>query len=748
MVSYLYYIDLKGKKCDNKNVNRELSAQRRGGCMGERAKILTAEYEKDQLNEIQLGIEAGIDTSIYEDKRYLAIQMRQIRLGLAEKLPVEKYASPDYDWFQMEEIRKGLQEGVDVSVYSSRHIPYETMRQLRKALSVGINLSAYKFLKADVLRQLRHAYIEGIDLGKYIHEGYDAKQLYEIRLALKDNLDITPFLTKEYIGPSLAEIRKGLAAGVDVSLYATMEYSWRQMRELREGMESRLNISKYRSPLYSWRQMHEIRLGLEQGLDVDEYCRLRYTSREMRKKRLEKMKDFLPDKQSVNRNRVKDEDIEVEITSNDMEAYVRVLAREETLTKKRLLEILEFHGIRAGIIEGAIEQIVKGENIRKSILVAKGEIPRKGADGWYECYFRTNINKRPKIMKDGSADYKNVEWFESVKEGQKLVYYHRAEPGTDGYTVNGRIIPAQRGAEKGLLTGKGFEMLPDKKTYIATISGMVKMQDATLEVSRYMEVEDVTPATGNIRFDGNLHIKGNVENGTEVHVTEDLEIDGNVGAATIICGGNILLKKGMNAAGHGSIKAEKGIVSRFFEAVKVEANGDIHVNKCLNSQLYAGGMIISTSTIAGGVACAEKGFRITNTGNSIGLHTAIKIGYSDVMQKKIQDLNAAIWEAEQELGMLNNSYQGIVAKYPAEIRNAMELFIKLEKAVVTKQTQLADMRAEFDNIRNKLKEAKVVIGRRAFEGTVVEIDNRRWKANNQYNVIIRNDCDEIIISNN
>ena len=84
--------------------------------------------------------------------------------------------------------------------------------------------------------------------------------------------------------------------------------------------------------------------------------------------------------------------------------------------------------------------------------------------------------------------------------------------------------------------------------------------------------------TGNINFDGSLRIRGNVENGTEVHVTEDLEIDGNVGAATIICGGNILLKKGMNSAGHGYIKAEKGIVSRFFEAVKVEASEDIQVN--------------------------------------------------------------------------------------------------------------------------------------------------------------------------
>ncbi len=716
--------------------------------MTEEERMMNVDFEKDQLNEINLGISAGVDTSVYADKKYLAIQMRQIRLGLMEKLPVEVYANPEYDWFQMEEIRKGLRDGIDVQIYSSKDISYEKMRQIRKGLKAGLDFSGYQHLRADILRQMRIAHGEGIDLSKYIQEGYDAKQLFEIRQALKDNLDMEPYLTTEYIGPSLAEIRKGLMSGVDVALYATMEYSWRQMRELREGMEKRLDILKYSSPLYTWRQMHEIRLGLEKGLNVEKYRKLRFTSREMQKKRLAMLEEIQQDKQQLKKNLVKAEDIEVEISANAMEAYVRILSKGKLITKQRLLDILDLHDIRAGIIESAVDEIVNTQSTKKPVLIARGQIPRKGADGWYECYFRTLINKRPKIMNDGSADYKNVEWFETVEEGQKLAYYHRAEPGTDGYTVSGKVIPAQRGIEKGILVGRGFEMQPDKKTYIATISGMVKMNDTTLEVTRHMEVQDVTLATGNITFDGSLHIKGNVETGTEVNVTEDLEIDGNVGAATIICGGNILLKKGMNAAGHGYIRSEKGIVSRFFEAVKVEANEDIQVNKCLNSQLYAGGMIISSATISGGVACAEKGFRIKNSGNSIGLHTALKIGYNEQMQKKMQDLNSDIKEAEQELQMLSNSYQSVVAKYPPEVRNSMELFLKLEKSVVSKRTQIAQWKLDLEKYHNKIKEAKVVIGGRAFEGTVVEINNRRWQADNQYNVVIKSDRDEIIISNN
>lgn len=713
--------------------------------MDEVGKKEIVQFEEDQINEIKLGKAAGIDTALYADPRYLAIQMRQIRLGLMEYLPVQVYADPEYDWFQMEEIRKGLRDKVDIQLFAQKDVPYEKMRQIRKGLKKGINLADYKALEADILEQFRLAREEQLDIAKYIVEGYGARQLYEIRLAMKAGLNMEPYLIKEYIGPSLAEIRKGLISGVDVAVYAKMEYSWRQMRELRLGMENRVDVQKYISPLYSWQQMREIRTGLQQGLDVSGYGKLRYTAREMRKRRMALIGDICQEEQVLTKELIKAEDIEVEISTNSMEAYAKVLVRDKLVTRKRLLEILEQHGIKAGIVETAVETILKGEDNRKSILVARGQIPRKGADGWYECFFRTIINRRPKILKDGSADYQNVEWFETVKEGQKLAYYHNAEEGIDGYTISGKSIPAQRGTEKSVLVGKGFKMEADRKTYIATVTGMVMMTDTTLEVSRHMEVEDVTLATGNIYFDGSLHVKGNVESGVEVNVTEDLEIDGNVGAATIICGGSILLKKGMNSAGHGLIQAKKGIVSRFFEAVKVETKGDIQVNKSLNSQLYAGGMIISSSIIAGGVACAEKGIRVTNVGNNIGLHTALKIGFSEGLQLELNKIHNVICDAEQELRMLQNSYGDMLAKYPPEVRNGMELFLKLEKAIPTKQKQIEELKQIIDGHYTRIREAKVVIGGRAHDGTMVEINGRRWQAENQYNIVVRNNDGEIVV---
>ena len=66
-----------------------------------------AEYTSDQLFEIEEGKKASIDTSIYENPDFLAIQMRQIRMALMAGLDVKPYVRPEFDWMQMEEIGGG-----------------------------------------------------------------------------------------------------------------------------------------------------------------------------------------------------------------------------------------------------------------------------------------------------------------------------------------------------------------------------------------------------------------------------------------------------------------------------------------------------------------------------------------------------------------------------------------------------------------------------------------------------------------
>ncbi len=712
----------------------------------EKTYFLDAGFTSEQIEEISKGKEARLNVSLYTNKIFLPIQMRQIRLGLLENLPAEIYAKPEYDWFQMEEIREGLKAKVDVSIYASSEIPYEKMRQIRKGLQENIDLSSYMKLEASILRQLRKARKSGVTILKYINLGYDAQQLAEIRIALEHGVEVEDYISNEYRAASIAEIRLGLEQGLDVSLYAMICYSWQQMREIRKGLENRLDVEKYCKPLYSWQQMKEIRHGLELGLDVDSYRLLRYTADEMRKRRMALLVDICNKQAKILQNQVRTDDFVFEYASNDMEAYITVLAKGKYITRERLLEILEKNNIRKGILEETVKKIVDGRYGNKPLPIAKGQIPHKGEDGWYEFFFRTDINRRPKVLEDGSVDYRNVEWFEMVKAEQKLAVYHEAKEGIDGYTVTGNVIKARKGAEQKILVGQGFRLEPDKKTYIATVDGMVSVEGNEMKITNHLLLDEVTMATGNIQFDGSVHILGDVGYGAFIKATGDIMIDGSVEAATIESGGNVVLKKGMNSAGKGLISAGKDIMSTFFEAVKVVAKGNIEVAKCLNSQLYADGTITSTRVIAGGVAQSENGFRMKHVGNQAGLHTVLKLKVSDAVWEENRIIKVAIQDVRSELQMLNRSYEEYKEKFPPEVRSNMEIFSKIEKAVYSKNKQLEQLLTVDEEVELRIKkarEAKIFITGQAYEGTILEMEGCRWFAENQRNIVVKKKEDQL-----
>ncbi len=716
----------------------------------ERENFLKAGFTPDQIDEMEAGINAGLNVSIYARKDFLSAQMHQIRLGLTEGLPVELYAQIVFDWFQMEEIRKGLKAGVDVKIYAKPEISYEKMREVRKGLEKGINLSKYLRLSAGVLKQFRKAQVAEVNLLKYINEGYDAEQLAEIRIGLEKGLDLDPYLSKEYRGASIAEIRTGMENGVDVSFYAMSHYSWQQMREIRSGLENRIAVSKYTSAWYSWEQMREIRLGLEQGLDVEEYRLLRYTAGEMRRKRLTMLGESPEEEQEKQPESISSEDFVFEFASGNMEAYITVKSEGKEITREALMDILEQNNIRMGIKEDVVAKIVEGDYGKSALLLAQGQIPYKGKDGWYEYFFNTDIDRKPKKLKDGSVDYQNIEWFERIQEGWELAYYHEAEEGIDGYTVKGEIIKARKGFEQRALKGKGFRV-EGGNTYIATMSGMVCLDGNELNITNHMELEEVTLATGNVRFDGSVHVRGDVGNGTVITASGDVVIEGNVEAATITSGGNVVLKKGMNSSGRGMIMAEKDVVSRFFEAVAVTAKGNIEVDRCLNSQLTAGDKIVSTRVIAGGVAQAEKGFRLHHVGNQAGLPTLLKLKINDTAWEANRKLKVAIWEVEHELQLLTKSYEDLREKIPPEVRSNMEMFVKVENAVFTKQKQyekLMGLSKEYEEALKVSNEAKTIIFGQAYEGTVLEMSNSKWFAKNQQNITIKRKDNETEVLNN
>lgn len=714
------------------------------------------EFDTYQLEEIQLGLEAGLDVAVYARKEFFPVQMEQIRLGMLEKLPVEIYARTEYDWFQMEEIRKGLSAGLDVSSYAKPELPFETMRQLRKGLEEGLDLSAFVQLNTGVLRQFRKARLANVDITGFINEGYDAEQLEQIRLAMESGVDIKPYLIKEFRGASIKEIRLGLESGIDVSQYDKIELNWQQMREIRLGLEHQIDVSCYNHVLYAWQQMEEIRLGLEAGLDVSEYKSMMYTASDMRQKRLEMLAAF---EQELSRKKEEEavtylqlENIKITVSADEMQAFLLLKYQENyTYQVGYVIDILKQRGICCGIIEENIRNLVENKNWDVSTLVARGTEPTMGRDGYYEYFFRTDLPKESPVQPDGSVDYTKTEWFEMVEAGQKLAVYHPAEAGTVGCTVTGRKLPARKGREQSALSGKGFTLMPDKKTYVSRVTGKIDLAGKWMFVSRVFVVNEVTPATGNIKFDGGVYVKGDVGKGVVIDATGDIVVEGNVEGAVIRSGRRVLLKKGMTGAGVGSVEAKQDVVGQFFEEVSIRTEGNIQADYCMNCQLWAEGRIImkgKNGLLAGGNIYAAKGIETYHLGSRAARQTLVRVGMDEMTYQQQEALEQQMERSKKEMKIFQTAYMDFRLKYPPELRCTMETFLKIEAAIYTKEVEMEEIRKSQEEFKEREKElaaASVLVKGVLYEGTVVEIGTCRWVSADARNVTVKRSGDRIAV---
>lgn len=719
----------------------------------ERDDYLKSGFTPDQVDEIQEGLESGLDISVYAKKEFLAIQMRQILLGLKENLSVEKYASTEYDWFQMEEIRLGLKSKLDISVYANPAIAYDKMRQIRLGLEKGINLAKYARLDAGILRELRRALLSKIYIVEYIQQGYDAEQLEQIRIALEKGLNIVPYLHREFRGVSIREICEGLEKGLDVSSYARLDYNWQQMRQIRLGLENRVDISCYSNPLYDWQQMQEIRLGLESGIDISSFRSLMWTSADMRRKRLEVEKSSTVSGKAAERAPERFENFSLTVSGDEMEAYI-FIPNSSKATREEVIKALGQYGIRRGILEDEIDKLFAAGNKERAATVAVGRPAEPGPDGWYEYFFRTELSKQPKLMPDGSVDFQSVEWFELVREGQRVALYHEAEMGKAGYTVTGKELPPRKGHEKSVLSGKGFQLLEDKKTYVATVSGKIELKGQRIEIDKALVIDEVSLATGNVNFDGSVYVTGNVGVGSLIQATGDVVVKGYIEAASIECSGGVLLSRGMNGNGVGYIMAQGDVSGKFFESCKVYTKGNIYASYCLNCDLHSEDKIYVSGkegALAGGMAYARKGMDLQFAGNHVGLATYLRIGVDEALFERKNEIDAKISEGSKQLLIFQHAYADFQKKYPPEIRNVMEMYLKIESAIYTKEKEIFELSQERDRLEQEMKMvrgAEILVRDTLYEGTQIQISGKNWYARQISNVSVKKVGERIAVFKN
>ena len=307
-----------------------------------------------------------------------------------------------------------------------------------------------------------------------------------------------------------------------------------------------------------------------------------------------------------------------------------------SMTVDEIKNDLKYNQIAVDPDMDAINSFLSDKQYCKDYVLARGIPVTAGVDGYVEYFFDTDPVARPKTNEDGTVDFHALNSVRACKEGQVLAKLHKETPGKPGKNVFGEIIMANSVKPASIKHSKGSTLSPDG-VLTADTNGHVSLTDGMVFVSNVLELANVDVSTGDIEYDGNLLVQGNITTGYKVNVTGDVEVRGVIEAAEINAGGQVTVAKGINGMEKGKIKDGHSVIAKYINSAEVESGGMIQSELVLNSKISAKDSIIVQGRkgfITGGVARAGNKIEAKTIGSDMGAATSVEVGIDPALKAR------------------------------------------------------------------------------------------------------------------
>lgn len=211
-----------------------------------------------------------------------------------------------------------------------------------------------------------------------------------------------------------------------------------------------------------------------------------------------------------------------------------------------IIKLLQKTNIEHGVDYNVIKQLVDFP-YDGTVEVARGQAPVPPVDGKVELFFEQALSTNLTSENTENIDFKELNIIPTIGIGEPLALNYEPKPGLPGKDISGNIIPPKEPVKFNILAGKGVQLTEGGNKAIAVMEGLPKVKKTgtnwTVMVDSLLyQPGDVNMSTGNIRFRGNVHIEGCVDNGMSVSATGDVLISSLVTGAKVTAGSNIVVK--------------------------------------------------------------------------------------------------------------------------------------------------------------------------------------------------------------
>jgi uncharacterized protein len=223
--------------------------------------------------------------------------------------------------------------------------------------------------------------------------------------------------------------------------------------------------------------------------------------------------------------------IEVDISEDDINAFISIVYTkpeatennkdensEESVklyTARELKEALGKMKIVYGIIDESIEKCTK-EKVIINLLIARGVAPEDDKEDEIKVNFQEKTANEFKTDAHGRVDFRSVGSVSTVNKGDIIAEKVIGKIGTDGIDVYGNERIRKKKKKVFLKACDGC-ILKEENSIEATISGEPYAKGNSFYVYGVHTLnKDVSLATGDIKFIGDIKIFGNVQEGMTV----------------------------------------------------------------------------------------------------------------------------------------------------------------------------------------------------------------------------------------
>jgi uncharacterized protein len=348
--------------------------------------------------------------------------------------------------------------------------------------------------------------------------------------------------------------------------------------------------------------------------------------------------------------------------------------------------------------------------IGTKIKVAEGTEPVKGHPELIEL--RKSIEKTVgKELEDGRIDYYERQSYCYVKKGELIAERIPAKEPEEGVDIFGGKTKAELEGKSHFKLGDGLEQHEyNENLFVAAHDGVLDLQEGKditfINVrDRLIVNENISLNTGNIHFDGDVEINGNVNSGFKVDATGDIVINGNVEDATVISErGTIFIKNGVSGKENCNITSKDGnIEATFVQNANLWAKKEIIINESIiNSKAFARERISVKAHCVGSDVTARQAIECGVAGSRAEAKTSITVG-------KDPEIDAMMDEIDEQLNVLPQKLKDTMNEITMMFGD--DIFAKAKKILPTlpkqKQIKCLTLLKDIKEKNEEIKQLKI-----------------------------------------